>query len=204
MMNNPQPHPLPCYYNRTSLGSVLESQCCDAIDAFEGLQIRDGLALLAAAKQRVIEAASIAGEHVFRFTSPPLPQAPTVITNADGTTAEGNIAVPAEGSFVDNLNYGSSCVWTTPTCRPKQEEAVETIIFLEVCGSKLLVVDRTGSGKSHILRMTATFVGGVILVIVPLLALTADQMAKLELLCREKGLSALITSMTFHSSYYWN
>ena len=65
MMNNPQPRPLPHYYNRTSLGSVLESQCRAAIDAFEGLQIRDGLALLVAAKQRVIEDTSIAGEHVF-------------------------------------------------------------------------------------------------------------------------------------------
>ena len=35
-------------------------------------------------------------------------------------------------------------------------------------------------GKSHILRMAATFLGGIVVVIVPLLALTADQMAKIE------------------------
>ena len=58
MMNNHQPRPLPRYYNRTSLGSVLESQCRAAIDAFEGLQIRNALALLASAKERAIEAAS--------------------------------------------------------------------------------------------------------------------------------------------------
>ena len=110
-----------------------------------------------------------------------------MITNADGSTAEGNIAVPTEGSFVDNLNYGSSRVWTTPTCCPKQEEAVETIIFLEVCGGKLLVVDQTGSGKSHIFRMTATFAGGIILVIVPLLALTADQMVKIRIALQGEG-----------------
>jgi len=44
---------------------------------------------------------------------------------------------------------------------------------------KLLVVDRTGGGKSHILRLVATMVNGIILVIVPLLALSADQMANI-------------------------
>ena len=37
-----------------------------------------------------------------------------------------------------------------------------------------------GGGKSHILRMIATMVQGIVLVIVPLLALTADAMAKIK------------------------
>ena len=45
---------------------------------------------------------------------------------------------------------------------------------------KLLVVDQTASGKSYILRMIATMVGGIILVIVPLLSLTADRMEKVR------------------------
>ena len=110
MLNNHQPRPLPCYYNRTSLGSVLESQCCAAIDAFEGLQIRNAPALLALVKEQAIKAASNAGEHVFRFSSLMLPQAPTLATNDDGTPVEHNDAVPADGSFLDHLNYGSSRV----------------------------------------------------------------------------------------------
>ena len=45
---------------------------------------------------------------------------------------------------------------------------------------KLLVVDQTASGKSYILCMIATMVGGIVLVIVPLLLLAADQMAKVR------------------------
>ena len=116
-MNNHQAPSLPQYYNRTSLGSVLETRCRAAIDAFEALQIRNAIALLASAKERAIEAASNAVEHAFRFLSMPPPPAPTLITN--------DAAVPADGSFVGHLNYGSYRVWNTPTCRPNQEEAVE-------------------------------------------------------------------------------
>ena len=110
MMNNHQPRPLPRYYNHISLGSVLKLKCRAAIDAFEGLQIRNALDLLASAKEQAIEAASNAGEHVFRFSSLMLPQAPTLATNDDGTPVEHNDAVPADGSFLDHLNYGSSRV----------------------------------------------------------------------------------------------
>ena len=73
-MNMDQPCPLPGYYNRTSLGSVLERRCRAAIDAFEGLQIRNALGLLASANAAAIAraAASNVGASVFRFSSPPL------------------------------------------------------------------------------------------------------------------------------------
>ena len=64
-MNNTQPRPLPRYYNGTSLGSVFEAQCRAAIDTFKGLQIHEGLALLATVMQGSIDAAFIAGEHAF-------------------------------------------------------------------------------------------------------------------------------------------
>ena len=99
-MSNVEAPSLPRYYNRTSLGSILETRCRAAIDAFEGLQIRTATALLASAKERAIEAASnIAGDHAFRFLSSPLPPAPTITTN--------DAAVPADGSFIGHLNYGS-------------------------------------------------------------------------------------------------
>ena len=75
------------------------------------------------------------------------------------------------------LNTASSRQWKVDTCRPKQLAACKKIIFDGSSLGKLLVVDRTGGGKSHILRMIATMVNGIILVIIPLLSLTADQMA---------------------------
>ena len=60
-----------------------------------------------------------------------------------------------------------------------QKAAVELIIFGSECNEELLIVDRSG-GESHIIRMAATFVSGIIIAIVPLLALTADQMSKIE------------------------
>ena len=125
MMNNHQAPSLPCYFNHTSLGSVLETRCRAAIDVFEALQIRNAIALLASTKERAIEAASNAVEHAFRFSStPPLP-APSLITN--------DAAVPADGSFVGHLNYGSYRVWNTPTCRPKQEEAADASSVQPTC-----------------------------------------------------------------------
>ena len=44
-----------------------------------------------------------------------------------------------------------------------------------------MVADRTGGGKSLILSMTAICVAGVTLAVVPLLALTANQLARLNL-----------------------
>ena len=70
------------------------------------------------------------------------------------------------------LNTASSRQWKVDTCRPKQLAACKKIIFDGSSLGKLLVVDRTGGGKSHILRMIATMVNGIMLVIIPLLSLT--------------------------------
>ena len=104
----------------------------------------------------------------------------TAFNDARLPSVDGDNSVASVAPFADHLNNGSSRIWSTPQCRPKQHRAVETIIHSEECRGKLLVVDRTASGKSHILRMIATMVGGIVLVIVPLLSLTADQMAKVR------------------------
>ena len=78
------------------------------------------------------------------------------------------------------MNNKSSRVSSTPHCRPMQVTAIETTISDPECKGKLLVMDCTGGRKSHILQMIATFIGGIIVAIVPLLALTNDQMAKIE------------------------
>ena len=46
--------------------------------------------------------------------------------------------------------------------------------------SKLILVTRTGSGKSHVTRTLGVMMGGVTVIFVPLLSLSADQMAKME------------------------
>ena len=70
-------------------------------------------------------------------------------------------------------------MWGVDVCRPKQIVACKRIVYDPSSLGKLIVIDRTGVGKSHILRMVATMVNGITIVIIPLLALTADQMANL-------------------------
>ena len=103
-------------------------------------------------------------------------------------SATSEDGVSADALFLAQLNNGSSRVWSTPTFRPKREQAAETILLSsEECGGKLIVIDRTRLGKSHILCMVALFVGGIVLVIVPLLSLTADQMAKIRVTLQVEG-----------------
>ena len=87
------------------------------------------------------------------------------------------------------LTNASSGVYCVEKCRPKQLDAANKILFDPTSLGKLLVVDRTGGGKSHILRLVATMVNGIILVIVSLLALTADQMANIIHAIQEYGSS---------------
>ena len=78
----------------------MERRCRAAIDAFEGLQIRNALGLLASANAAAIAraAASNVGASVFRFSSPPLPQPPTTLPNEDGIDEDGHDSVAADAS----------------------------------------------------------------------------------------------------------
>ena len=49
------------------------------------------------------------------------------------------------------LNSASLRQWRTPVCRPKQIQSVDKILFGPSSDGKLIVIDRTGGGKSHIL-----------------------------------------------------
>jgi len=42
----------------------------------------------------------------------------------------------------------------------------------------VLIVDRTGGGKSLIMQLAVTMVGDIVLVVIPLLVLTANQLTK--------------------------
>lgn len=76
----------------------------------------------------------------------------------------------------NHLNDAAHRVWKVVSLRKGQVDCLSRILFDESSGGKLLYVAPTGSDKSLTLRMVGTFTGGVCLVIVPLLALTADQM----------------------------
>eukprot|EP00978_Attheya_sp_CCMP212_P020693 scaffold59538_cov59-Attheya_sp.AAC.2 len=57
---------------------------------------------------------------------------------------------------------------------------VDIDVDVDVCGGKVLLVVKTGTGKSHhVMRTTGVLLGGVCLIIMPLLALGLDQVAKL-------------------------
>ena len=112
-------------------------------------------------------------------TAPPRAATNTTTTT---TTIDATVPSPACPSLDETdvvLNDVSSRRWGVDECRPNQLIACKKILFGLSSAGKLLVVDRTGGGKSHILRMTVVMVNGIILVIVPLLALTANQMANI-------------------------
>ena len=94
------------------------------------------------------------------------------------------------------MNKASSRVWRVDECRPKQIQACKQILYQLLSLGKLIVIDHTGGGKSHILRMLAKMVNGIILVIIPLLALTADQMANV--------INAIQLHGSFESHYFDN
>ena len=61
------------------------------------------------------------------------------------------------------------------------------IIYDPESGGNLVVVDRTGGGKSLVLAMTVIVVGRVTIVVVPLLAPPADQLARLNAAVQRYG-----------------
>mmetsp|Transcript_5987 Transcript_5987/g.9765 ORF Transcript_5987/g.9765 Transcript_5987/m.9765 type:complete len:237 (+) Transcript_5987:82-792(+) len=70
----------------------------------------------------------------------------------------------------------STGIWNVKQLRPIQLEALWHIMGHQ----SLLLVSRTGSGKTHFVRMMGTELGGIVVVVVPLLALMGDQMTKMK------------------------
>ena len=68
----------------------------------------------------------------------------------------------------------SRLVFGVPTLCPAQSKALPHLFANERCAGTLLLVDRTGGGKSHVMRLSGVFLRGITLVCVPLLALAAD------------------------------
>mmetsp|Transcript_13122 Transcript_13122/g.28347 ORF Transcript_13122/g.28347 Transcript_13122/m.28347 type:complete len:292 (-) Transcript_13122:1026-1901(-) len=91
-----------------------------------------------------------------------------------------DVSVGLDKSFSKNLNSGASRVFCTASLHPKQQEAIRRIIRNKLSKGRLLGVDRTGGGKTLILHMMAILVGGIALVIIPLLFLTANQFERIK------------------------
>ena len=83
-------------------------------------------------------------------------------------------ALDDNAPFADVVRRASSLVWGMPDPIPHQVAATQKIIFDRRCGGKLLLVVRTGAGKTHVAGLTATMVGGIAVALVPLLSLPAD------------------------------
>jgi superfamily II DNA helicase RecQ len=79
----------------------------------------------------------------------------------------------------DCIVAASASVWGVQTMRPAQLEACYRLLHPH-CPNSLVVVHRTGGGKTHILRTLGVIKRGIILIFIPLLTLSADVMHKFE------------------------
>ena len=81
---------------------------------------------------------------------------------------------PTEGETLeDDLATASNLVWGV-SLRTMQMSAL-TFLFREAnVERKMLLVQKTGSGKTHVIRMAGTMLKGIHLILHPLLVLTAD------------------------------
>lgn len=71
----------------------------------------------------------------------------------------------------------SSNVWSTPQLRPHQQEAIRFI--MHPCKPNNVIINhRTGSGKTHIVRVVGVCERAITLIFIPLLTLSADVMQK--------------------------
>ena len=98
--------------------------------------------------------------------------------------------LPPNATTMDIIRHAALCVWRKPCLRPVQELAVHKIVYEPISEGKLLVIDRTGGGKSLILQLSAVMVGGIAFVLVPLLSLTANSISKVKRTVQEYGFEA--------------
>jgi len=95
---------------------------------------------------------------------------PLILKIIDGSLEDAATAVKTIWQQVSND------IWGVKKLRPIQEEALMHIVTHQ----SLLLIGRTGIGKSHFVRMVGTVLGGIVVVVVPLLALMGDQMTKMK------------------------
>ena len=160
-----QPHPPwhPMYATHASTVSTIRA------DFHAAANERANIAEAAAASNRSIESSR-------RFQEAAAANADDVSAAADSDSIADSVS--SQASFDEVLTNLSARMWGTPALRPTQSAAIAEIMHGQ-CAGKLLLVHRTGGGKSHIMRMIGSLVAGITVVIVPLLTLCADQIRKI-------------------------
>mmetsp|Transcript_15996 Transcript_15996/g.27214 ORF Transcript_15996/g.27214 Transcript_15996/m.27214 type:complete len:404 (-) Transcript_15996:1753-2964(-) len=78
------------------------------------------------------------------------------------------------------IRFVSREIFGTNNLRTYQMKALVGCLNPIYCESKMLFVTRTGYGKSHVMRTLGVVLGGVVVIFVPLLSLSADQMNKMK------------------------
>eukprot|EP00978_Attheya_sp_CCMP212_P028884 scaffold100970_cov45-Attheya_sp.AAC.3 len=89
-------------------------------------------------------------------------------------------------TFPERIIAASLDVWSMYPSK-MQINAIAAIVDIDVSRGKVLLVAKTGSGKSHVMRTAGIMLGGVCLILMPLLALGTDQVAKLRAVSQEFG-----------------
>ena len=88
-------------------------------------------------------------------------------------------AAAAEGDLRRAILACSDAVWGVASLRPRQLEVASSLLDPSR-PNHVLACLRTGYGKSHIMRVLGSMVGGFTLVFIPLLALSADVLSKFQ------------------------
>jgi superfamily II DNA helicase RecQ len=95
--------------------------------------------------------------------------------------------IDAKSPFDVDLTSAARHIYGVKCLRPKQSATVSRLLFDEECRGCLMLVNRTGGGKFSVLLLTAALVGKITLVLIPLLALTASQLSKLNVAVQPYG-----------------
>ena len=96
----------------------------------------------------------------------------------DGDNDADDDSADSSASLAVHVARAARRVFGVASLRPRQEAAVLRALTDEETRRKLLLVERTGGGKSLVLGLVSVLCAGVTVVLVPLLALTADQLAR--------------------------
>ena len=105
----------------------------------------------------------------------------------DGDDRADDDSADSSASLTVHVARAARRVFGVASLRPRQEAAVLRALTDEETRRKLLLVERTGGGKSLVLGLVSVLCAGVTVVLVPLLALTADQLARFNNADQSRG-----------------
>lgn len=77
----------------------------------------------------------------------------------------------------EHIRAASAGAWDVPDLRPLQRDAIRLVVRPDR-PNQVLLVAVTSAGKTHVLRVVGHILGGIGIIFIPLLTLSADVMAK--------------------------